>query len=227
MEKLYYNPGCALVLYKPHLGEKVLRHLNKHYQPTAPHGICCNYDPKLPQGSRVINTCPGCDRRFGNLYPGVSTTSLWEILANDPGFPFPDYQGLTVSIHDACPVRGNPKVHAAVRKLMDRMRIKVVEAEARGPKSICCGDSCYKPRQPAYGPEELETIRKAMLARARSMPCEEVAVYCVSCIKSMHIGGRKPRYLVDLLFGESTDPQGYETLAWHKEVEDYQDRHCS
>lgn len=226
MENLYYNPGCALVLYKPHLGIKVLEWLGSHYQPTQQHDICCHYNPKVPQGSRIINTCPGCDRRFGSLYAGVSTTSLWEVLAESNDFPFPNYHGLSVSIHDACPVRDNPKVHAAVRKLLEHMNITVREVAAHGTKSICCGDSCYKPRQP-HSPEEVDVIRRAMQARGSSMPCENVVVYCVSCVKSMHIGGRKPRYLVDLLFGEATDPQVYDTLPWHKQIEDYQDEHCS
>lgn len=37
------------------------------------------------------------------------------------------------------------------------------------------------------------------------MPCEEVVVYCASCITSMSVGGKRPRYLLDLLFGEDTD----------------------
>ena len=38
------------------------------------------------------------------------------------------------------------------------------------------------------------------------MPAEDVVVYCVSCAKAMFIGGKRPRYLVDLLFGEATVP---------------------
>ena len=60
-----------------------------------------------------------------------------------------------------------------------------------------------------------------MVKRASEMPLEEVVVYCVSCIKSIHIGGKKPRYLIDLLLDEETDPQTFEPHAWHKELEDY------
>ncbi|MCP3901102.1 MAG: hypothetical protein GY707_15465 [Desulfobacteraceae bacterium] len=60
---------------------------------------------------------------------------------------------------------------------------------------------------------------------ADSMSCEDVCVYCVSCIKSMHIGGKTPRYLVDLLMNESTDPQVYDTVKWHEELQEYIDNH--
>ena len=60
-----------------------------------------------------------------------------------------------------------------------------------------------------------------MMSRADEMPVENVVVYCVSCVKSMHLGGKKPRYLVDLLFSESTDPQTYEPDAWHEELDTF------
>ena len=51
------------------------------------------------------------------------------------------------------------------------------------------------------------------------MPCQEVAVYCVSCIKSMAVGGKTPRYLVDLLLGEATDPQETDLVKYHDAIE--------
>jgi hypothetical protein len=53
------------------------------------------------------------------------------------------------------------------------------------------------------------------------MPVEDVVVYCVSCVKSMFIGGKKPRYMVDLLFGEETLPQTTETVEWHGQIDEY------
>ena len=51
------------------------------------------------------------------------------------------------------------------------------------------------------------------------MPEEDVVVYCVSCIQSMHIGGKKPRYLVDLLFGEETLPGFSDPDLWHADLD--------
>ena len=53
------------------------------------------------------------------------------------------------------------------------------------------------------------------------MPVEDVVVYCVSCIKSVFIGGKKPRYLIDLLFADETSPKTYEPDEWHKELNEY------
>ncbi|HWR30737.1 MAG TPA: (Fe-S)-binding protein, partial [Negativicutes bacterium] len=82
----------------------------------------------------------------------------------------------------------------------------------------CCGDSFY-------GTLPVEQVKAQMKKRAAEMPCEDVVVYCVSCIKALHIGGKQPRYLVDLLFGEKTDIGTWEPDAWHNEVQQFIDAH--
>lgn len=216
--KQVYAPGCALVIYKPELAGKVLDFLNKDSNGIAEHLICCRHDPKLESGTRVINTCAGCDRRYRELYTGISTISLWEVLAGSTTFTFPDYRGLKMSIHDACPTRTEERVQGSIRKLLERMNITLIEPEHTRTKAICCGDSFY-----ALLP--LEQVEEQMKKRSRQMPCEDVVVYCVSCIKALHIGGKKPRYLVDLLFSEETSAGTYQTDEWHNELQRFIDEH--
>jgi Fe-S oxidoreductase len=218
MEKIYFNPGCALSIYKPQMVQQLLITLNQHYGNVQLHDICCHFNPRLEKGSLIINVCAGCDRRFRSLYEGITTISLWEILDSLPNISLPDYKGMKLSVHDACPVREKPLVHKAVRNLLHKMNIDVVEAEHHGTGSICCGDDLY-PKLP------IEQIHQHMKKRAASMPCEEVCVYCISCIKSMHIGGKQPRYLPDLLLDEGTEPQVYDTKEWHEQLQAYIDTH--
>jgi Fe-S oxidoreductase len=218
MNKTYFNPGCALSIYKPEAENKILEFLNKNYGKVELHKICCKHDPQLNSGSIIINVCAGCDKRFRTLYDGISTISLWEILDELDGYPYPDYYGLTLSIHDACDVRTKPKVHKAVRNLLKKMNVRVLETKFSGTKSICCGDNFY-PMLP------IDEVVKKMKNRADSMPCDEICVYCVSCIKAMYIGGKTPRHLIDLLMGDTTEPQIYDTILWHKELQNYIDMH--
>lgn len=218
MTKTYFNPGCALSIYKPEMENRILSLLKDNIGEVQLHKICCRHDPQLEAGSRIINVCAGCDRRFRNLYEGISTISLWEIIDSLNSFPFPDYKGLKMSVHDACPVREKPQVHNAVRSLLSKMNIDVVETEFNGTRSICCGDDFY-PKLP------VEKVHEQMKKRADSMPCEEVCVYCVSCVKSMYIGGKTPRHLMDLLMGETTEPQIYDTVLWHEQLQKYIDEH--
>lgn len=218
MTKTYFNPGCALSIYKPEIENKVLKFLNENYGEVTLHKICCHHNPQLEAGSSIINVCAGCDRRFRSLYEGISTISLWEVLDGLEAFQYPDYKGLKLSVHDACPVREKPQVHKAVRNLLKKMNIDVVETKFSGTNSICCGDDFY-PKLP------IEKVRQKMKERANSMPCNEVCVYCVSCIKSMYIGGKTPRHLIDLLIGQTTEPQIWDTVKWHEQLQDYIDKH--
>ncbi|HSQ89917.1 (Fe-S)-binding protein [Romboutsia sp.] len=218
MTKTYFNPGCALSIYKPEMENKILKFLNENYGEVALHKICCQHDPQLEAGSLIINVCAGCDRRFRSLYDGISTISIWEVLDKLDTFKYPDYKGLKMSVHDACPIREKPQVHQAVRNLLKKMNVDIVETKFSGTHSLCCGDNFY-PSLP------IEKVHQKMKERADSMPCKEVCVYCVSCIKSMHIGGKTPRHLMDLLMGETTEPQIYDTVQWHEQLQDYIDKH--
>ncbi len=218
-----FAPGCALMMYKPQLAHRITDFLNdtgenRTGEAISEHLICCHHDPLLKSGTQVINVCAGCDRRFRSLYEGVSTVSLWEVLAKSDTFPFPDYHGQRMAVHDACPTRTELRVHEAVRMLLNRMNIEVVEPERTREKAVCCGDSFY-------GALPVDEVKDRMRRRAGEMPCDEVVVYCVSCIKAMHIGGKRPRYLMDLLFGEDTSIGTFEPDAWHAELKAYIDAH--
>lgn len=209
-----YAPGCALMLYKPRLAEKILAHLDAGEGQVRGHLTCCRNEPGLEPGTVVINTCAGCDKRYRELYEGVSTVSLWEVLADSTSFDFPDYGGAEMSIQDACPTRTEDRVHVAVRRLLDKMNIVIIEPKATRGSAVCCGDSFFRTL-----PDE--QVAKLMAKRAGSMPRQDVVVYCVSCIKALHNGGKRPRYLVDLLFGEDTVPGESEPSAWHAQLEEF------
>ena len=216
--KTYYNPGCALLIYKEDLALKVLEYLKTKDPKIELHTTCCHHNPSVENGSLIINTCAGCDKRFADLYDNIDTISLWEYLANDDSFPFPDYSGLTLSVHDSCPIREKSQIHEASRVLLQKMNIEIIENAQTKGNSICCGDSLY-PKAP------LEVIHEKMRERAQSMPCAEVCVHCVSCIKSMYIGGKKARYMVDLLFDELTEVQEYDTVKWHDQINAFIETH--
>lgn len=212
--KQVYAPGCALLIYKPKLAKKVLEFLNKDFINIPEHLTCCRHEPKLESGTQVINTCAGCDRRYRELYKGISTISLWEILAQSNKFPFPDYNGIEMSIHDACPTRTEERVHSAIRILLRKMNIKIIEPQNTRTNALCCGDSFY-----GILPEE--QVKEQMRKRSNDMPCDNVVVYCVSCVKAMYIGGKKPRYIIDLLFGEDTEIGIFEPNEWHDELQKF------
>lgn len=217
-EKMVFAPGCALMLYKPELAGKIHNLLSEKLNVTDNLMTCCHNDPLFKNKTTVINVCPGCDKRFGKDYSSCATISIWEILAEKKIFEFPDYGGKSMSVLDACPVRENESVHRAVRKVLQKMNINVVEPKNTMTRSVCCGDSFY-------GEIPVEKVKEQMIKRANDMPADDVVVYCVSCTKSMFIGGKKPRYLIDLLFEEETVPKTLDPDEWHKGLREYIEQH--
>lgn len=218
MQKCYFNPGCALNLYKPESASKILDILNRFFGPVKYHDICCRHEPRLPRGSTIINNCAGCDRRFRSLYEGIQTISLWEVLDSLENLPLPSYAGLTVSVHDSCSFRPKPQVHAAVRSLLRKMDMQIVDSPFSGTNSVCCGDNFY-PRL------SIEKVTELQKKRAAQMPCPDVVVYCVSCIKSMAIGGKTPHHMADLVLHEATEPQETRIDVYHEALDRYIERH--
>jgi hypothetical protein len=117
-----FAPGCALLIYKPHLAEAVLAFLDRELGGVDGHMTCCRHEP------------------------------------------------------------------------------------------VCCGDSFFGELPDAR-------VRELMTRRADSMPAQDVVVYCVSCVKAMCIGGKRPRYLVDLLFAETTECDAVDLAEWHAELD--------
>ena len=218
MKRQIFAPGCALMLYKPELATRIHALIHQQAGTMEVLTTCCKHDPGFTVPTEIINICPGCDKRFAASYANTTTISLWEFLAANDTFQFPDFQGQEMTIMDACPTREKPAIHQAIRTLLSKMNIRLVEPAATRTKSICCGDSFY-PQLPVVQVNEL------MKKRTRELPLDQVIVYCVSCIQSVSIGGKHPRYLPDLLFGLDTLPTVHPTEVWHRELEEYIEKH--
>ena len=214
-----FSPGCALMVYKPGLARKVETYLRDTGRIDGVHLTCCHHDPMQKKGTMIINTCAGCDRRFRQQHGDVDTITLWEAVAAMDSLPFPDYRGAVMSVHDACPTRDRPRVHTAVRLLLERMNITVVEAEKNREKSRCCGSIYFDKGLP------MEAVHGKCRERGADFPCENVAAYCVSCTKYLHAGGVKPRHMADLLFGEPTTMEVSGIIPWKTMVKAFREAH--
>ena len=48
--KTYFNPGCALSIYKPEMADKTLEYLNKNYEKTAMQKYVADMNRKSKKG---------------------------------------------------------------------------------------------------------------------------------------------------------------------------------
>jgi Fe-S oxidoreductase len=217
-ENLYFNMSCALSLYRPEYEKPLFAYLKAHFPHLKHHALCCRKDPKLPRESIIINVCPGCDMRWRELYEGISTISIYHLIDTFNDFPFPDYSGLTVTIHDSCRVRGQNEYYDTVRSLLQKMHITVVESAWAREKSLCCGNRAFDSGNPAV-------IRRAMQVSADSLPLDEVLTYCVTCMKILALSGKKSYYLLDLLMNRESDQKPCDIDWWFRDLEAYEAKH--
>lgn len=214
MNKCYFNPGCAMTTHDVENEQLIYKILNENFGTVKMHNRCCRHQPNLPEGSVIINNCAGCDRRFRSIYEGIDTISLWEILDSIDNLDLPNHKGLKVSVQDPCSYRPKPQVHQSVRSLLKKMNIEVEEAVCHGTSSVCCGDNFY----PKLSIEEVNELQKK---RASEMPCENVVVYCVSCLKSMTIGEKQGLHLMDLILNKNSFAGETDLSSYHANLKEY------
>ena len=213
-----YAPGCALVTYKPELADQLKTYIETLYGPMDTLLTCCFNAPKLEDGTCIITPCATCALHYQKLYPNCTVKFFLEELAERADFPFPNYEGMHMSIQDTCSARTQPHYLQAIRTLIQRMNIVLDEPEKTGAKAKCCG-------QLLYGKVSSEKLHTYIENRANEMPCQDVIVYCASCIMSMTVGGKQPRYLLDLLFSHPTHMQGVGVDAWNQRLKEFRRTH--
>lgn len=194
--KILFAPGCALRNYKPELISKINRFLTDASIIDGMYLPCCKAKQRIDEPVTLITCCPGCSNKFEMISPDVRILSLWSVLLNTD-FPFPDYQGTRMSIHDSCHARHrhSSEMQDSARMLCRRMNIKLVEPEYTRDQARCCGGSAG----------DYETRIQMAARRAKEFPEKNVVVYCTGCTRSFSVTEAAPRHLLDLLFHEPTE----------------------
>ena len=194
--KTLFAPGCALNKYKPELISEITRFLTDASIIDGVYLTCCKSEEAIEGDITLITCCPGCSHKFETRYPDAHIVSLWKILL-DTDFPFPDYKGERMSIHDSCHARhrNSSEMQDSARLLCRKMNIELIEPEYTRDDARCCGGS-------AGSYEERKTMA---MRRAAEFSEKNVVVYCTGCTRSFSITDVAPRHLFDLLFKEPTE----------------------
>ena len=181
--KTLFAPGCALSRYKPGSIEKIGQFLMQRGIIDALYTTCCKESPGSDECLTIIDCCPGCSHLFERLYPNAVIVSLWKVLA-DTDFPFPDYRGEKMSIHDSCHSRQrySAEMQQSARALCQKMNIILAEPIRTRKNTVCCGGCAPDPGH----------RKKMAYARAEEFPEKSVVVYCTGCARSFSITDKKP-----------------------------------
>jgi hypothetical protein len=229
ISKYIYVAGCVFTRDHPELSVKVQDYLARRWD--MPIARCCVPQYRLEEFIRampgwlqtrwsntpdyfepapeqiLVSVCHNCAAIFEETKPKVKRLSLWELLLQDEDFPFPDFAGERMTLQDCWRSHDNAVEQEAVRTLMRKMNISIVELEANREKTQFCGESLYMPAplrnlklapkrfvenaQGKFLPHSDEERIAIMREHCRTIRTDKVVAYCHYCVKGLNMGGKQ------------------------------------
>lgn len=239
----YYIASCAFTAQFPELSKKIQSYVSslrdidivrccvpgwkvKIYEEKMPEGEMCECWKALPQSEvftpedEIWSLCPNC-MNIVQEWRGVKKVhSLWELIDNDPDFSFPDLSGLSATLQDCWRLREYAATHDAVRSLLRKMNVDVVELSSAREHADFCGKTLYRPqveRNPKLAPRHYRDGAEGLFQphsegeqnRIMAEYCERyttktVICYCHYCLEGLLSGGVDGHHLAELLFEKKT-----------------------
>ena len=210
-QNLLYFPSCNFTAASPEAAKKLRDFLSQR----MPVAGCCRVDKRpLSQGDTAVYFCQACRETLEARQENRPfTQNLFAYLDGLAGFPWPDYSGLTVNIQDCWRDRAHPEIFDAVRSVLQKMGVQVVELAENREKSVFCGNLHFQPQKPEnlallarYPDTPLyklpqEEQAALMAEQVGKYTCPLVVTYCNRCTAGVLAGGGKAVHLVELAMG--------------------------
>lgn len=238
MKENYYIASCVFTAWHPNLSKKIQEYVKNRFdiKPVR----CCmpdfkvnEYAEKMPEdyrdewcalsntldfknAERVFTICHNCTNLICDTYPEINVTSLWELILSDEDFVYPDYGHQTMYLQDCWRAAESLGEQLAVRKLLEKMNIDIIELPDNFEKTRFCGRSFYKlkyiresrrapknhplntnPEAPIPSDDEQISMMRSYCKDFADTP---VVCYCHYCLEGISKGGAKGYHLAELLF---------------------------
>ncbi len=201
-----YFPSCNLTIASPASSKKMREYLQDKMNIAG----CCRFDTRTYDEDAIgLTVCQACRSQ---LEDKVKIETLWQYIAQDPDFVFPDYHGLCVHVQDCYRDKEHPEVASIIRQLLHKMHVTVVECDGL---SDFCGTLHYEPQSESLRkqlasypdtevsklPQELQiACMQEHVAHFSDLP---IVCDCNRCVKGITLGGGKAIHLMDLLWSEA------------------------
>ena len=146
----YYIASCVFTAKFPELSFRIQDYIQKRFGFTVVR--CCvpkyklkDFEDKMPEGQirsdwanlpdsgtfsdgdEVYSLCHNCNNLINEMHPGTKVHSLWELIDGDDSFRLPDFRGRKAYVQDCWRSRDRKEEQDAVRSLLNKMNIDVLE----------------------------------------------------------------------------------------------------
>lgn len=168
------------------------------------------------EGDTVYSICHNCTAVLRETEPELELKSIWELIDADPSFVLPDLGGAQMYVQDCWRSNTETAEQDAVRSLLRKMNVDVLEIGDNREACDFCGYSLYQPqpkRNPVMAPhrfvemaqgkflehseEEKQQLMNDYCKRFGDVP---VVCYCHYCLAGLEMGGAHATHLAQLLF---------------------------
>lgn len=135
-----YFPSCKFKAGYPETAEKVAEYIRQRFGFTLA-GCCRAHLGSLEEHDTTVCICNTCTIFCDESAKTQNIISIWEVLAQDAEFPFPDYNGEPIALQDCWRAGDKRPVQDAVRELLQKMNLRVLELHDNYAQSRFCGTS--------------------------------------------------------------------------------------
>jgi len=216
MEKIYY-PSCKLMAGFPATAQAASDYMEQCQGASI--GKCCrDEETKASSDEVAVFNCNTCGIFLNEWSDADSVLSIYELLDQDKSYSFPDHYGKRMAVQDCWRSIDRPELQQAIRSLLTKMGIEIVELAESGKDSTFCGEFLMMPMPPyylEYAPrrfgkdlpdwvfQEVEPEERAakMKAHAAAIPVDDVVCNCMGCVLGINTGGKHAVHILELVFG--------------------------
>lgn len=211
-----YYPSCNYTMASPEGSKRIKEYLKENYNMEIA-GCCRPGLKKLNNEEVAVTICQSCSIIVRENRSNHKEISVFEILDADENFPWPDLKGERITIQDCWRAKGKESLYKAVRSIMKKMNIEIVELEDNYDKTEFCGTFRYnemleKNKKIApkffvdYMKDNLELHdeegqQRLMEENVKKYTTDRVICYCNACLRGIIQGGGNGIHLMDLIMG--------------------------
>lgn len=216
MSKIFL-PSCKVKANFKSSSEKLKEYLERKEQ-IRTLGCCKAFCGKIKKEDTVVVICNNCAAIMEESSLSNHIEFVWEIIDQDEDFVFPDYHGERMAIQDCWRAYEKRNVQNAIRSLMKKMNIEIVELEENYENTKFCGADLLEPCTDVektfapqryvveggemYKPLSVEEQNLYLQEHCCGIQTEKVVCYCMACLDGIKRGGKQAFHLIELLFPE-------------------------
>lgn len=218
MARVFF-PGCKVKARYPEASAWLEEQVLERGYADAVTSCCRVNHQKLEPDDTAVCVCVNCMAMIDEDAACEAVENVWQLIDADPDFPLPDYDGAVMSVQDCGRAYDRTDLQDAIRSLLAKMNIEVVEAPRAREASTFCGasglracpeqDKGFAPQRygvdaPARGmfvPHDEAEIGRLLREHAAEIPVDDVACYCTACDLGLLEGGKRPMNIIELVSG--------------------------